>query len=114
MGHQYVSVAENGINSTTNWFKPLRLGQFYGVASFAVEGIGLILPIRATMQDYKSFRWLFHVIGGCIVVWYFFFGMSGAMRFGDKTPGIILFAYSKSFQFVYTITFFYAIVERSY
>ena len=70
---------EYGINSTTNWFKPMRLGQFYGVASFSIEGIGLILPIRASMQDYKSFRWLFHLIGGLIVAWYFFFGMSGAM-----------------------------------
>ncbi len=79
MVHQYGSVIENGINSSANWFKPMRLGQFYGVASFAVEGIGMILPIRSTMQDYKSFRWLFHSIGGGIVAWYFFFGMSGAM-----------------------------------
>lgn len=79
MGYQYVKVFEDGINSSTNWFKPLRLGQFYGVASFAIEGIGLILPIRATMRDYKGFRWLFHLIGAIVVAWYFFFGMSGAM-----------------------------------
>lgn len=119
MGYQYIAVFQDGINITTNWFKPLRLGQFYGVASFAIEGVGLILPIRGTMQDYKSFRWMFHLIGGLIVVWYFFFGMSGAMvdasdqRFGENVPGIILFGYSKVFKFVYTITFFYSIVVKN-
>lgn len=79
MGYQYSIVFDSGISNSTHWFRPLRLGQFYGVASFSMEGIGLIMPIRSTMKNYHSFRWLFHTVGGVIVTWYFFFGMSGAM-----------------------------------
>jgi Transmembrane amino acid transporter protein len=79
MGYQYSQVVSNGINASVHWFKPWRIGQFYGVASFSIEGIGLILPIRATMKKYHSFRWLFHVVGSVIVAWYFMFGASGAM-----------------------------------
>ena len=79
MGLQYASVYENGINSSANWFKPLRLGQFYGVVSFSIEGIGLVLPIRASMREYRDFRWLFHTMGASIVLWYLLFGVSGAM-----------------------------------
>lgn len=79
MGYQYSQVMGQGINNSTHWFKPMRLGQFYGVASFSIEGIGLILPIRSTMKTYHSFRWMFHSVGSVIVLWYFFFGMSGAM-----------------------------------
>jgi hypothetical protein len=90
MVYQFASVIENGVNSTTNWFKPMRIGQFYGVASFAVEGICLILPIRSTMKDYKSFRWIFHSIGGGTVAWYFLFGMSGAMVAFNKGSGLAI------------------------
>ena len=79
MGYQYGQIMEKGINNSVHWFKPLQLGQFYGVASFSIEGIGLILPIRSTMKKHHSFRWLLHTCGSLIVVLYFFFGTSGAL-----------------------------------
>lgn len=78
-----------GINSSVNWFRPLRLGEFFGVACFSIEGIGLIFPIRSTMSNYQSFRPVFHITASIVVFWYFIFGATGALvgSYSHAVPG---------------------------
>lgn len=79
LGYQVGQLMSTGINSSVNWFKPLRLGEFFGVACFSIEGIGLIFPIRSTMSNYQSFRPVFHTTASIVVFWYFVFGATGAL-----------------------------------
>lgn len=79
MGYQTLQVVRNGVNTTTNKLELTHFGEFFGVMCFAIEGIGLLMPIRGSMRNPQKFRKLFHRTAFSIVTWYFLFGASGAM-----------------------------------
>lgn len=79
MGYQAWNIAFEGVNPTANKLEIMHFGEFYGVICFAIEGIGLLIPIRASMQNVQEFRRVFHTTASSIVVWYFIFGATGAL-----------------------------------
>ena len=79
LGYQINTLFVSGVSNSVTWLNLWHLGEFFGVACFSVEGIGLIFPIRSSMRDYLSFRMIFHVTCGFIVFWYFLLGSTGAM-----------------------------------
>ena len=110
MGYQWSNVFKYGVSSSVNWLNIVHFGEFFGVACFSIEGIGLILPIKASMQNHQGFRQLFHVSAFLIVIWYVMFGASGALSLGKQAKGIIFFIYGKTFSLIYPLAVSYAVV----
>ena len=79
MGYQFADITSIGVSSTANYFRFLNFPEFFGVTCYAIEGIGLIFPIRSSMKEHHGFRWTFHIVAALIVIWYFLFGMTGAL-----------------------------------
>ncbi len=109
MGYQWNNVIKDGVSSTATYFNLWHFGEFFGVACFSIEGIGLILPIRSVMKDQRSFKWIFHITAMAIVLWYMIFGISGAMSLGSKAKGIILFIYGSQLKLIYGLAMAYSI-----
>ncbi|KAK1303838.1 Lysine histidine transporter-like 3 [Acorus calamus] len=64
---------------------------FYGlgVAVYAFEGIGMVLPLEAEASDKNKFGKILGVSMGFISVMYGLFGVLGYLAFGDNTKDII-------------------------
>ncbi|KAK7262771.1 hypothetical protein RJT34_30351 [Clitoria ternatea] len=64
---------------------------FYGlgVAVYAFEGIGMVLPLESEAKDKKKFGWVLGVGMMVISVLYAAFGALGYFAFGEETQGII-------------------------
>ncbi|XP_071453148.1 proton-coupled amino acid transporter-like protein pathetic [Hetaerina americana] len=68
------------------------LPAFFSTAVFALEGIGVIMPLENNMQDPMNFTGCFRVLNTamCVVVTlYCVVGYFGYLKFGDKTSGSI-------------------------
>ena len=66
-------------------------GELFGVVNFALEGVGLIFPIRSSLKRVDKFRKLFHSVSIVIMVWFLVFGivcsMVGAFSEGNWQHG---------------------------
>lgn len=105
-GHR---ISKNGKSTTTKFFDLSGLGTFFGVACFAIEGIGLIFPIRNSMRRQKDFRIVFHLTSFGVILMYLIFGVFGAYALGNKLPEIVLFYFNKNNLVFYYLGFAYSI-----
>merc|ERR1712048_508302 len=55
-----------------NWSK---FPEFFGIACFSLEGIGLIFPIRGSLKQPSKFNKLFTIIAGFFTSIYIIFGI---------------------------------------
>lgn len=104
-----VDISQGGADPSTKMFSLSGIGTFFGVASFAMEGLGLIFPIRSTMQQKKDFRLIFHLTSAAVITLYMIFGILGSLALGNKLPDIVLFYFKKDNPVFYYLAFAYAV-----
>jgi len=68
-----------------------ELPKFFGVATYAYEGIGVLFSVRSSMQTPGSFRNVLRVNMIIITLLYTFFPGTSELAFGEETQEIILF-----------------------
>jgi proton-coupled amino acid transporter len=97
-------VAESVVQS--NWIK---FPEFFGMACFSLEGIGLIFPIRGSMAKPQLFTKLFVICACCAVVFYITFGTIANFALGGATKQIIFHNFPKSYTSIFVLQLMYAI-----
>lgn len=91
------------------WFNQLQFSLFIGVAIFAFEGIGLIIPIQESMIYPDNFpKVLFKVIMTISVI-FVFVGSIGYLTFGDSISTVILLNLPQNSPLVIMTQFLYAL-----
>mmetsp|Transcript_15290 Transcript_15290/g.33115 ORF Transcript_15290/g.33115 Transcript_15290/m.33115 type:complete len:550 (-) Transcript_15290:601-2250(-) len=68
---------------------PSGIAFFFGVAVYCFEGIGMVLPIRNSMQKPEDFKKIWGAAMGIVTVLYLSFGLVGYLAFRDTTDEII-------------------------
>jgi len=72
--------------------RPAQLPIFFGIAMYAFEGIGLVLPLENKMRDPSNFSRPFGVLNTamvCVVALYTAVGFFGYLHYGDTVEGSI-------------------------
>ena len=92
--------------TTSNW---KRFPEFFGIACFSLEGIGLIFPIRGSLKTPSNFRIQFNWIASFMVQIYISFGMLCHISLGGSTKEIIFHNFPKSFKGIFVLQFLFAI-----
>jgi len=90
----------------TNWSK---FPEFFGIACFSLEGIGLIFPIRGSLKEPKKFSFTFNMIAGFFTIVYIIFGIVCHVGLGSMTKEIIFHNFPKTFTSIYVLQFAYAL-----
>ena len=98
----------NGRDATTVTLNLSHFGQFFGVVCFSIEGIGLMLPIRASLRTRSNFRMIFNSICILVIMFYFLYGLLVAMAFGANVKSVILFNFGKDYPLIYFESLLYA------
>lgn len=62
---------------------------FLGVAVYCYEGIGLVLPLEASMEEREAFPWVLKSSMFAVTALFTSFGVVGYMAYGDNTEGLI-------------------------
>lgn len=57
---QYVAVTNEDLTDRLTEFKFSKIFSFIGLAFYTAEGIGLVLPVRATFKDNEKFSKVFY------------------------------------------------------
>lgn len=83
--------------------------QFFGMACFSLEGIGLIFPIRGSLQKPQVFTKLFISIATFAVCVYIGFGSLCNFALGGATKQIIFHNFNKSYSVIFSMQFLYAL-----
>lgn len=82
---------------------------FIGVAIFAFEGIGLIIPIQEAMRKPEDFpKVLFAVVAACVVL-FIGIGALGYVTYGDDVKTVIILSLPQDSFYVILIQLFYPI-----
>ncbi|KAK6455112.1 transmembrane amino acid transporter protein-domain-containing protein [Scheffersomyces xylosifermentans] len=81
---------ENGIGPNITKFNPNSWSMLIGVAVTSFEGIGLILPIEASMAEPEKFPMVLSVSMFFITVLFVGVGTIGYTSFGDEVKSIII------------------------
>lgn len=102
-------ISENGTSPdyTVNNFS--KFPEFFGIACFSLEGIGLIFPIRGSLQKPRIFSRLFTIIAYFFTTIYILFGILCHIGLGSQTKEIVFFNFPKSFTSIYILQFAYAL-----
>lgn len=108
-GHVIGVINSHGVHpyyTTTNWSK---FPEFFGVACFSLEGIGLIFPIRGSLKKQSNFKPLFIIVASFFVGVYILFGILCHMGLGDSTKQIIFHNFPTSYMSIYILQLLYAL-----
>lgn len=92
------------------WFEyesPSNIFTFLGIALYASEGIGLILPIRSTVGNAKLFRKLFKGTFIFVIWCYASVGIFSYLRFGNDTKEVIFFNFKADKTFFFLLSTIY-------
>lgn len=81
---------------------------FLGIALYTTEGIGLVLPIRASFKDNKGFGKVFYGTFIFIVWCYLALGILSYIRFYDDTQHVIFFNFGTNYIYMFILEVFYA------
>ena len=90
----------------SNWGK---FPEFFGIACFSLEGIGLIFPIRGSLKDPTKYKKIFNILSGFFVSVYIFFGVLSHMALGSATKEIIFHNFPKTYRGIFVLQFLFAI-----
>lgn len=85
---------------------------FIGIASYSIEGIGLVLPLRKdfimTKMSNDEFKAYYFGSFGFIVFLYLVFGILNYLKFYDKVKTIIFYNYDWNNWVLFTMQILYA------
>lgn len=81
---------------------------FFGVMTFSMEGIALVLPVKNSMQDQsKGSRFMFQITIG-VQALYLVFGLTCALAMGRLTDEIIFHNFGTKYVFIFVIELIYS------
>lgn len=103
------TLAENGIHETVMLFNKDKYTMMIGSAIFTFEGIGLILPIEASMAQPEHFEWLLGVVMLIITVVFTSVGALCYATFGSNTQIEIINNFPQDSKLVNAIQFLYSV-----
>ncbi|KAK4186724.1 transmembrane amino acid transporter protein-domain-containing protein [Podospora australis] len=98
-----------GIHKTVMMFNPDKYTMMIGSAIFTFEGIGLILPIQASMAQPEHFEWLLAVVMLIITVVFTSVGALCYATFGSETQIEIINNFPQDSKLVNAIQFLYSV-----
>lgn len=75
--------------SETRWIRPQGLAIVFGTGCFALEGIGLVLPVKRAMADQSRFGAILNVAIAIVLFAYVVFGVLGVLFYGDQVSSVI-------------------------
>lgn len=89
MQQDVMMLTENGIATIAASQGLGTLPFAIGVAIYAFEGFGLVLPLESSMKDTEKFGRVLGLAMVCITLLYMVFGLLGYLAFGDETLDIV-------------------------
>jgi len=101
-------IANHGVSQDYTLMNWSKFPEFFGIACFSLEGIGLIFPIRGSLQEPKKFSLIFTTIAAFFTSIYIGFGILCHLGLGSQTKEIIFHNFPKSFMSIYVMQFAYA------
>lgn len=81
----------DALNWSTTW---TTFPKFFSIVIFAMEGIGVVMPVENTMQKPQQFLGcpgVLNIAMSVVVVLYATIGLCGYMVYGDKTEGSVTY-----------------------
>jgi proton-coupled amino acid transporter len=54
-------IGKHGVSDDYTWANWAKFPEFFGIACFSLEGIGLIFPIRGSLQKPSNYKKMFNV-----------------------------------------------------
>jgi len=108
-GNMVNVIASYGAAESTQSMNWAMFPQFFGMACFSLEGIGLIFPIRGSLKKPQIFTKLFVSIAIFAVFVYLIFGTICNFALGGATKRIIFHNFPKSYSMVFGMQFLYSI-----
>lgn len=108
-GNMVRVIGTYGTASSTNMMNWSFFPQFFGMACFSLEGIGLIFPIRGSLAKPQIFTKLFISVATFAVIVYIVFGTLCNFALGGATKQIIFHNFPKTYSMIFAMQFMYAI-----
>ena len=71
------------------WVRGQGLALVFGTGCFALEGIGLVLPVKRAMKDQNKFGFILNVAISIVASCYIVFGVLGYLFYGDNVRSVI-------------------------
>ncbi|ODV98252.1 hypothetical protein PACTADRAFT_48046 [Pachysolen tannophilus NRRL Y-2460] len=105
----FKSLLANGIGPNIKYFNKSSFSLFIGVAIFAFEGIGLILPVQESMRNPEKFPLVLLLVILCCSVLFSLVGALCYATFGDQVQTVIIFNLPQDSIVVNLIQLFYAL-----
>ena len=99
----------NGMSESTGAMNWSKFPEFFGMACFSLEGIGLIFPIRGSLKKPQIFTKIFVICAICAVSIYIAFGTLANFALGGATKQIIFHNFPKNYTSIFVLQFLYAI-----
>ena len=103
--------ALNGTSTSANMIKLENLGEFFGVVCYAIEGMGLLFPIRASVTDREFFKSIYGSVYGIVVSFYFLLGITGTLAYGSEVSKteVVLLNFGPDMILIYPQSLLYSI-----
>lgn len=90
--------------------QPLKAFMTFSLICHGLQGIGMIMPIRSSMENIEQFRpvqkWTTLFVGTI----YFATSVILALAFGNKLKPIVVLTFSKDYIVIFTLTIIYGLV----
>lgn len=103
------TLATQGMHPSVELFNPQAYTLTIGASIFTFEGIGLVIPIHASMRSPEKFEWL---LAGVMLIITCVFTSVGALSyatFGDQTQIEVINNYPQDSKIVNAVQFLYAL-----
>ena len=81
-----------------------------GIVIFAIQGIGLMLPNRASYDYSPKFRRLFFRVYNFVVFFYLLVGFVITSALGESVREVVLFNFYKDYKFVFLMEIIYSMI----
>ena len=101
-------ISLNGVDPNFVKWNWLYWPEFFGVVLFSLEGVGTLMPIRATMKHRKHFRPMFGISLSFIVVLLLVFGVICEQSLGLGVKDIVFMNFPETMTFIYVLQILYA------
>jgi len=99
----------NGIAENQNTFNLGQFGEFFGVVCFAIEGMGLLFPIRASFIDRPRFKRVYTTVFIATSSFYLLLGSTGAYAYGKTAQDVVLLNFGYKYYVIYPQSLLYSI-----
>jgi len=97
-------------------FAPQRVPDFYklpvafSLITHSLQGIGMIMPIRSSMENKDNFRAVQKWVTLIVAVLYFSTAIILALAFGVDIKPIVVLTFSKQYTVIFVLTIIYAVI----